>query len=286
MSVKKTAWHPPFTGLLQERAPRWVRVTPEVQLTSEPLRVDDVIEVWADRVRDLSDTGETLRGMWRYVIEVALLEFKSTAWPLQRGDLYRLIAYGMLWLTGHPRRAREGDSARSERLSAHEVTLLLAVPSINTALREELDDLGLTLPESDDGYHLITGALVPLVVIDLGAVAEREDDDLLRAFAGRPSRTLAAHRWMRQHQTLRSDTMSTRATPELEGYDDFVAFMLDGLSPEERMMGLKPEQRLAGLPPERAALAFPTEALRALSAEYIATLPDDVQAEIRARLAR
>lgn len=61
---------------------------------------------------------------------------------------------------------------------------------------------------------------------------------------------------------------------------------LDGLSPEERMMGLKPEQRLAGLPPERAALAFPTEALRALSAEYIATLPDDVQAEIRARLAR
>ena len=230
--------------------------------------------------------------MWRFVVEVALLEFKCTAWPVQRGDLYRLIAYGMLWLTGHPRRAREGDSARSERLSAHEVTLLIAVPSINAALREELDDLGLALPESHDGYHLIVGALLSLVIVDLGAVAEREDDDVLRAFAGRSVRTLAGQRWMRQHQTIRSDTMSTQATPDLEGYEEFVAFMLDGLTPEERMMGLKPEQRLAGLAPqerlagiapEHLVLGLPAEALRALSDEYIATLPDHVQAEIRAR---
>ena len=230
--------------------------------------------------------------MWRFVVEVALLEFKSPVWPVQRGDLYRLIAYGMLWLTGHPRRAREGDSARSERLSAHEVTLLIAVPSINAALREELDDLGLALPESHDGYHLIVGALLSLVIVDLGAVAEREDDDVLRAFAGRSVRTLAGQRWMRQHQTIRSDTMSTQATPDLEGYEEFVAFMLDGLTPEERMMGLKPEQRLAGLAPqerlagiapEHLVLGLPAEALRALSDEYIATLPDHVQAEIRAR---
>ena len=295
MSVKKTAWHPPFTGLLQERAPRWARVTPEVQLTTEPLRVDDVIEVWADRERDPSDTGETLRGMWRYVIEVALLEFKSVAWPVQRGDLYRLFAYGMLWLTGHPRRARDGDSARSERLSAHEVTLLLAVPSINAALREELDDLSLALPESDDGYHLITGALLSLVIVDLAAVAEREDDDLLRVFAGRRPHSLAAQRWMRQHQTLRSDAMSTQESLDLEGREEFVAFIVSGLTPKERMAGLKPEEivsvlkpeEIAGaLKPEHMVLALPLEILRGLSDEAIATLPADVQREVRARLGR
>ena len=116
--------------------------------------------------------------------------------------------------------------------------------------------------------------------------------------------------------------MSTQATPDLEGYEEFVAFMLDGLTPEEKMMGLKPEQRLAGLAPEEkmmglkpeqrlaglapeekmmglepeqrlaglapehVALALPVEVLRALSADYIATLPDDVQREVRARLSR
>ncbi len=283
MSAKKTAWHPPFTGLLQERAPRWAKVTAEVQLTTEPLRVDDVIEVWADRPHDPSDTGSTLRGMWRFVVVVALLEYKSVVWPVQRGDLYRLFAYGMLWLTNHQRRARGGDGARSddgardERLSAHEVTLLLAVPSINGALRDELDDLGLTLPASSDGYHLVDRAMLPLVVIDLGAVAEREDDDVLRAFAGHRMLTLAAQQWMRQHQTLRSDAMGTQATPDLEGYKEFVAFMLDGLTPEEKMMGIAPEH---------IVLALPAEALRALSDDYIATLPDDVQREIRARRAR
>ncbi len=98
--------------------------------------------------------------------------------------------------------------------------------------------------------------------------------------------------------------MSTQATPELEGYEDFVHFMLDGLTPEVKMMGLtpkerlvglapeliasalEPEQRLAGLALEHVALALSVEVLRALSDDYVATLPDDVQREVRARRAR
>ena len=68
--------------------------------------------------------------------------------------------------------------------------------------------------------------------------------------------------------------MSTRATPDLEGYKDFVAFMLDGLTPEERLMGLVPEH---------IVLALPDAVLNAISSEYIATLADDVQAKVRAR---
>jgi hypothetical protein len=70
---------------------------------------------------------------------------------------------------------------------------------------------------------------------------------------------------------------------------------LAGLAPEQRLAGLAPEQRLAGLAPEQLArmiseadhvLALPDAALRALPADYLATLPPDAQARIRARLGR
>ncbi len=313
MSAKKTAWHPPFTGLLQEHGPSWTKVTGEVQLTTEPLRVDDVIEVWADRPHDPNDTGSTLRGMWRFILVVGLLEYKSVVWPFQHGDLSRLIAYGMLWRTTHQKRQPLPDGSRTERLAAHEVTLLLVVPSINGPLRDELDDLGLELPRSETGYHQVQGAILPLVVIDLRVVAEREDDDLLRCFAGLPQRTLEGRRWVAHHWNVQGDNMSTNATPDLYGYDEFIErhlqdltpeqrlkglapehvlsvfpdeFIeshLQDLTPEQRLKGLAPEQRLAGLTEAEQVLALPDHLLRALSEDYIATLPADVQAKVRSR---
>jgi hypothetical protein len=71
--------HETFTGLLQERGPRWAKVTGEVQLTTEPLRVDDVIEVWVDRSHDPLDTGATLRGTC-----AALRVVPNARWKLGR----------------------------------------------------------------------------------------------------------------------------------------------------------------------------------------------------------
>jgi hypothetical protein len=319
VGAKKTAWHPPFTGLLQERGPRWAKVTGEVQLTTEPLRVDDVIEVWVDRSHDPLDTGATLRGMWRFIVVVGLLEYKSVVWPFQHGDLSRLFAYGHLWRATHQRREGRADGSRTERLAAHEITLLLAVPSINDPLRDELDDLGLTLPASTTGYHQVSCGLLPLVVVDLPVVAELEDDDLLRGFAGRPQRTLEARRWMRQHWRGKGDPMGTNATPDLYGYDEFVEQYLrdltpmqrlkglapeerlqglapeerlQGLAPEERLKGLAPEERLQGLAPEQRlqdlteaeqVLALPIHLLRLLPDDYIDTLPAEVQAKVQTR---
>ena len=301
MGAKKTAWHPPFTGLLQERCPRWAKITGEVQLTAEPLRVDDVIKVWVDRPQEPIDTGATLRGMWRFIVVVGLLEYKSVVWPFQHGDLSRLLAYGLLWRATHQRRGGRADGSRTERLAAHEITLLLAVPSINDALRDELDDLGLTLPASTTGYHQVLFGLLPLVVVDLHVIAELEDDDLLRGFAGRPQRTLEARRWMRQHWSGTGDSMSTNATPDLYGYDEFIEQYLrdltpmqrlKGLAPEERLKGLAPEERLKGLAPEERlkdlteveqVLALPINLLRLLPDDYIATLPAEVQAKVHAR---
>ncbi len=177
----------------------------------------------------------------------------------------------------------------------HEVTLLLAVPSINTSLRDELDELDLALPASETGYHPIERAPLPLVVIDLGAVAEREDDDLRRWFAGRPLRTLEGDQWVGQHQSMRNKDSSTMATPDLYGYDEWVRRYVAGLTPAQRLDGLAPEQIAAALKPEQLAetlaarpeseqvLALPDALLRALSDDYVATLPDDVQAKVRAR---
>jgi hypothetical protein len=61
---------------------------------------------------------------------------------------------------------------------------------------------------------------------------------------------------------------------------------LAGLAPEQRLAGLAPEQRLAGLSEADHVLALPDAALRALPADYLATLPADAQERIRARLGR
>jgi hypothetical protein len=61
---------------------------------------------------------------------------------------------------------------------------------------------------------------------------------------------------------------------------------LAGLAPEQRLAGLAPEQRLAGLTEADQIVALPDAALRALPAEYLATLPADAQQRIRARLGR
>lgn len=79
----------------------------------------------------------------------------------------------------------------------------------------------------------------------------------------------------------------------LEGLDPKTR--LEGLDPKQvavnlpaaaRLEGLDPEQRLSDLDAAHAVLAMPNEVLRVLPAEYIATLPDDVQARIRERLAK
>lgn len=103
-------------------------------------------------------------------------------------------------------------------------------------------------------------------------------------------------------------TTPEKASPEMEGFYDWFRplgeglppeILLSGLSPEEILKAalarFKPEELLAGLDPAVVArslseadhlLALPEAALRALSPDYVATLPADVQARIRERLAR
>ena len=65
-----------------------------------------------------------------------------------------------------------------------------------------------------------------------------------------------------------------------------LAVVLEKLTPEQRLAGVPPEQRLAGVAESEQVLALSDALLRALPPEFLATLPDDVQAKLRARIGR
>lgn len=304
MSSERTAWHPPFTTAMRERGPRWVKVSGEVQLTQEPLRADDMFELRVDVPRDPADCGSVLRGLWPLVRAVCLLEFKSISRPFRRGDLARLLAYGLVWFYTHQAKAALTlPRGRRRRARPNDLTLALVVPTLTRTLRREVEQMGLTLHPSESGYHRATGAFCTVVVIELSRVAAVEHDELMGWFAGKPVRpSMDLARWIGQN----TSTMNApdKASPDLAGFADWFAHLRDALppemrfagarpeellahlKPEERVAGLKPEERVAGLSEVDQILALPDAALRGLSPEYLATLPEAAQARIRERLGR
>lgn len=142
-----------------------------------------------------------------------------------------------------------------------------------------------------------------VAVVELASVAAHEHDELMAWFAGTTRHpSLEVARWIGQNTSIM--TTPEKASPEMEGFADWFISLRDALPPELRFAGMttadvleafKPEKLLAGLDPAVVArslseadhlLALPDAALRALSPDYVATLPADVQARIRERLAR
>ena len=68
-----------------------------------------------------------------------------------------------------------------------------------------------------------------------------------------------------------------------ESFEKAMKRILARMPPEQRLAGMPPEQRLAGLTKAQAVLALPDEMLRALSHEYIATLPPETRAAIQSQ---
>jgi hypothetical protein len=226
---------------------------------------------------------------------VCLLEFKSISRPFRRGDLARLLAYGLVWFYTH--QAKEAltlPRGRRRRARPGDLTLALVVPTLTRTLRREVEQMGLTLHPSESGYHRATGAFCTVVVIELSRVASVEHDDLMGWFAGTPVHpSMELARWIGQN----TSTMNApdKASPDLAGFADWFAHLRDalplemrfaGARPEDLLAHLKPEERLAGLSETDRVLALPDAALRGLSADYLATLPEAAQQRIRERLGR
>lgn len=274
VGATRTLWHRMFANLLIERAPSGFEVRAEVQLSPEPQRAD-LLLVRRPRARG-EGAARVLRGLWPRVRRHALLELKTVTRPVRRGDVSRLLGY-----------CAQHFAAQAGRLAGPESLLLvMVVPSITPTLRRELDRMRWSLRDAGGGYAELVGCTFPGLLVVLDDVAAAERDDLLSVFGHRNMLNAESLIWLRQQVT--TPAAEEAKMHEMEGYDEVLRKIAQSLPSEHRLAGLGPEERLAGLgPEERLALlpALPAEVLSALSEAFVARLPAEIRAAVRARIA-
>jgi hypothetical protein len=269
MSTARTPWHVYFAVFMKQMAPPGIEVTFEVTLTTEPQR-GDLLLLHREDVPRRDEDARAFLGLWPLLRTDTLVEFKSLAWPLKKGDLARLQGYGAQYF-----------AAQIDRpLARRDLSLVLILPTRTPTLVDELARMDWTALALGNGYDRIEGAGYALYVAIMAEVTEAEKDGLLGLFSGRKwTRTQIT--WWWQHRTGSMGEMNMQDMP---GTDEIIQQMLDSLPPEQRLAGLAPEERLAGLAPEQQVLALSDGVLRGLPKEYLSTLPVDIQETIRRRL--
>ncbi|MFO0608892.1 MAG: hypothetical protein U0324_37345 [Polyangiales bacterium] len=287
----RTAWHPVLVILLELLLPGdlW-RVAAEYVLTREPRRIDAVI---VRRVADAASRWhpDYLRSVLDDLLPHNVVHFKGATDALERSDALQLLSYAFQYM------ALEGV----ER--PHDLSLRVVAPTLTPRFRAQVEALGGALAETPErGVH--TGALqgFALRVVETTVAWPAEGEHLLYAMTlecvtdpGRiltfddRERELFYHLLQRINRLVndpRWKVIMKDATLVKASASQALRELLASLSPEDRLAGLPPEARLAGLPVAQTVLALPDEVLRGLSPAYLATLPADVQAAVRARLAR
>ena len=256
-------WHLSFVNLIQQRAPPNFEVQSEVRLSLEPQRAD-ILLLRRRGVARRDAKAKVLRTVWPWLARITIVEFKSPVRSSYRpGDLVRLWSYGGQYQAAHMRDLRTRD----------DLTLLLVVPRLTRTLRKEIARMGWTLVPLGGGYSRIDGAVYTLFVAVTDEVTIAEKDDFLGIFSHRPVTNPAVRWWFRNWT---KETMVKQKIKDTPGYDEMREKVLDFLSPAERIAGLAPEQLIP---------ALPVEMLRALSPDYVRSLPLKVQQAVRRRIA-
>jgi hypothetical protein len=264
VSAKRTAWHFFFAILLRARGPRWLEVRDEVPLSEERPRIDYLLLRKLVDAATAEDRGQTLRDLWPHLPLVTVAELKSVGRP------YRKRALDRLWSYVHAYWADEANGLTARR----DLCALLVVPNVTPTLHADVKEMGLTWKDLGGGYWELTGGLFQLYVADVDAVAEHEDDDMLRLFGHAPEHTAEARRFWTEQVGTKEAMM---AVQELEEYDEVV----------QRFLDLVPLQlRLKGLDREQILLALPDDELRLLPETYLATFSEPTRAAVRKRLGR
>jgi hypothetical protein len=312
----RTAWHPLLILLLERLLPRdlW-DVLSEFTLTREPRRIDAVI---VRRAAEPHWQPSHLRSVLDDLHEHNLLHFKGATDELERTDALQVLSYAYQYMALHDLRTPAVMSLRvvaptlTPRFRAQLTALGGAL--VETEVRGvhvgHLQGFALRAVEtsvawSTPGEHLLF-AISPACITapeHPRGFDDTERDVYYRLLQG-ITQLSQDPRWkaIMKDATLVGETASQALMDLLAviPIEQRLAGLapeqrLAGLAPEQRLAGLAPEQRLAGLAPEQRlaglseadrVLALPDAALRALPAEYLATLPADAQAHIRARLGR
>jgi hypothetical protein len=292
------------------------QVIAEYQLTREPRRIDAVV---IRRVAAALDWHpEYLRSVLADLREHTVVHFKGVTDELEASDALQVLSYTFQYMV----HASLTDPARvgmrvvaptlTPRFRAQMLALggTLTAASMRGVHEGTLGPFALRVVETTVAWpnareHLLF--MVSPEYVTAPARIEGFDDNertLLYHLTQHITKLASDPKWralmkdaalaqQTSEATWRELMAKLPASVRLAGLS--AAERLEGLKPEERLVGLKPEERLVGLKPEErlvdldvahAVLALPVDLLRGLSESYIATLPDDVQATVRARLAR
>ncbi len=295
----RTAWHPLLILLLEMLLPRdrW-HVIPEYALTREPRRIDAVI------VRRIADgapwSPEYLRSVLDELRDHNIVHFKGATDALERTDALQLLSYAYQYM------ALEGLEDPAQ------VSLRVVAPTLTPRFRTQLATVGGALDATAlQGVHAGTLQGFSLRVVEttiawpapgehlLFAVSPACLDDPARPGAFDDTERSLYYRLLQgitqlsqdpRWKAIMKDASLVQRTADQALLDLLAALPVEtrlaGLRPEDRLAGLRPEDRLAGLSETERLLALPDAALRALSPDYLATLPDDVRAKLLARIAR
>lgn len=270
--MPRTAWHVIFSEVVTDKAPSDVEVKVEVTLTTEGQRADLLL---LRRIERPTGSGQVLRRLWSLFDRAALVEFKSEARPVRRGDGSRLLGY-----------VHQYQAPLAGSLQLRQMAAVLVVIDRTPALGREWRDMGLRRVAMAPGYDRIEGALVPMYVVVLREVVQAapEQEGLLTTVIANMLSNQAAQ-WLSEH----ARNVMANMDPSQDGYDAAWARMWATMPPHLlawAMNQVPPEMRLAGLDAAHAVLALPLELLRALSESYVESLPDDVREVIKRRLAQ
>ncbi len=285
MDLRFDLWHLAFTNLIQMRAPPNFEVQSEVRLNIEPQRADMLLLRRRD-VANEDDRALVLRALWPRLGLAAILEYKSPVESsFRRGDLLRLIGYGVLYDTAHLDELKERD----------DLTLVLVVASITPTLLDEMARMGFVMTPLGGGYARIEDTMYTTFLVVTDDVTETERDEYLRLFSHRRAKDGEATRWLQQW--MRETKMKQPDIEDLPGFEELFQKSIEraiqkmpaeerlaGLAPQERLAGLAPQERLAGLGTEQLILALPVDVLRGLREEYLRSLPIEIQQQIAKRL--
>jgi hypothetical protein len=297
--------------------PGWYQCLSEFQLSREPLRIDIVV---VRRMREgMPPPPRLLSSVLADLAEHTLVHFKGPTDELGRDDAFMLLAYALQYIVVAE---VESPALVALRVVASRLTprFVKALGSLDCTLTSTVSGihegrLGVfplrvveTVPVSARaGEHLLY-TVTPQMLTDPNGFPGFDAEEMAVFWALREHVEQLRHpphdtprRIMKdEDKVIESfDQVMTRMLARLSPEQRLAGLApeqvlrsyapeqrLAGLAPEQRLAGLAPEQRLAGLTEAQAALALPDAMLRALSDEYLATLPEAARAAIRKRVGR
>jgi hypothetical protein len=266
--------------MLADLGPAGLRITTELEVFRDPSRIDILVQ--RGQVPGARRKPRILRGLWRLVTAMILIELKTVPGPYKRGDLFHLfsIAEGFV-----------GQRVQ-ELKKVSEISVVLMVPALTRSLQRDVQLHGWRLVRLGKGYARLDGCDFLGVVVFLDEVAKAERDDLIGCIAHRRIRTVWAAQWL----VNRGGIPQRLAMAKIEGVSkllrrmmtmkEFRAEMLKSVPERERVAGVSAKERLAGLPAKERLAGLPAkERLAGLTPSDLAAVIKKLPLATRRKLA-